>query len=108
MKSSFFIGGTNLLLTMWGVHAATALSTAHFGYGIGAIFVNLLVRPFLTEKTLSIGITNNQGIDSSIFIPYSITAGLCILTAVGHLVFYIRELRNQRQKLQIQQVIINR
>ena len=45
--------------------------------------------------------------NSNIVIPYSITAVLCILTAVGHAFFYVQKLRNQRQKLEVRQVIIN-
>ncbi|CAF0927362.1 unnamed protein product [Didymodactylos carnosus] len=41
------LGGNNLLLTMWGDHAAAPLNCVHLGYGFGAIFCNLLVRPFL-------------------------------------------------------------
>ncbi|CAF4204812.1 unnamed protein product, partial [Rotaria magnacalcarata] len=88
---------------MWGSNAAAPLNAAHLGYGIGAVFVNLLVRPFLTQKstlvnekdykqtnkTLSdVNLTPNS---SSLFIPYSITALLCFLLAIGHLFFYIKE-----------------
>jgi fucose permease len=104
---------------MWGVNAAAPLNSVHLGYGLGAVFTNLLVRPFITEKVLSIDGTNNEGINSTlsmgnltkvnpnIVIPYSITAILCFLIAVGHIFFYVSELRNRRQKLQVQQVIIN-
>ncbi|CAF1445585.1 unnamed protein product, partial [Rotaria sordida] len=37
------LGGNNLLLTMWGDNAGTSLNSAHFGYGVGAGFVNLLI-----------------------------------------------------------------
>jgi hypothetical protein len=32
---------------MWSASAAAPLNTAHLGYGIGAVFVNLFVRLFL-------------------------------------------------------------
>jgi fucose permease len=104
---------------MWGVNAAAPLNSVHLGYGIGAVFVNLLVRPFITQKVLLTNVTNNEGINSTlslinttkvnsnIIIPYSITAILCFLIAIGHIFFYIPELRNRRQTLQVQKVIIN-
>ncbi len=104
---------------MWGANAAAPLNTAHLGYGIGAVFVNLLVRPFISKNVLPINVANNTGINSTlsmidatkvnpnIIIPYSITAILCFLIAVGHIFFYVSELRNRRQKLQVQQVIKN-
>ncbi|CAF3483464.1 unnamed protein product [Rotaria socialis] len=110
------LGGTNILLTMWSSNAAAPLNTAHLGYGIGAVFVNLLVRPFLSQKstlinkkdykqaneTLSdVNLTTNN---SSLFIPYSITALLCFLLAIGHLFFYIKEQKNHREILQVQQI----
>ncbi|CAF4000005.1 unnamed protein product, partial [Rotaria sp. Silwood1] len=111
------LGGANILLTMWGMNAAAPLNTVHLGYGIGAVFVNLLVRPFLTQKVLSNTVTDSERINSTlssvnatktnsnIVIPYTITAVLCVLIAAGHIFFYIRELRSQRQKLPVQQII---
>ena len=104
---------------MWGDNAAAPLNSVHFGYGAGAVFVNLLVRPFITQKVLSIHVTYNEGINSTlslinptkvnsnIIIPFSITAILCFLIAVRHIFFYVVELRYRRQKLQVRQVIIN-
>ncbi|CAF4378853.1 unnamed protein product [Rotaria sp. Silwood2] len=120
VKSEYiFLGANNLLLRMWGDNAAAPLNSVHLECGLGAVFVNLLVRPFITQKVLSINVTNHEGVYStssilnatkvnpSIVIPYSITEILCFLTAVGHIFFYIPELRKRRQKLQVQQVIIN-
>ena len=45
---------------MWGANAAAPLNTAHLGYGIGAVLVNLLVRPFLTQKVGSASVTDNE------------------------------------------------
>jgi fucose permease len=118
-QGSTDLGGTNLIFTMWGVNAAAPLNTAHLGYGIGAVFVNLLVRPFLTGQTniTSITVTVDSVVNSSstsdnvikansnIFVPYSITAALCILIAVGHIFFYIRALKSQREKLEVRQVM---
>ncbi|CAF3238275.1 unnamed protein product [Rotaria sp. Silwood2] len=110
------LGGNNLLLRMWDINAAAPLNLVHFGYPIGAVFVNLLVRPFITQKVLLTNVTNNEVINSTlslinatkvnsnIVIPYSITAILCFLIAIGHIFFYVPQLRNQRQKLQVQQV----
>jgi fucose permease len=101
---------------MWGANAAAPLNTAHLGYGIGAVFVNLLVRPFLTKKVLSVNVPVNQVVSSTlssvdaikatsnIIIPYTITAALCVLIAAGHTFFYIQELRSQKEKLEIQRV----
>ncbi|CAF3907492.1 unnamed protein product [Rotaria sp. Silwood1] len=112
------LGGTNILLTMWGANAAAPLNSAHLGYGIGAVIVNLLVRPFLSQTSSSSSnnlINNNEEINStlssvdsrltksSIVIPYSITALLCLLTAGGHLFFYIKEQKSQRERLEIEQ-----
>ncbi|CAF2658407.1 unnamed protein product [Rotaria sp. Silwood2] len=110
------LGGTNILLTMWGKNAAAPLNTAHLGYGVGAIIVNLLVRPFLSQSSLSINSKNNTEVNStlssvnstltnsSIIAPYSITAVLCLLLAIGHIYFYIEEQKNQKRRLEIQQV----
>ncbi|CAF1109652.1 unnamed protein product [Rotaria sordida] len=115
-KSFTDLGGNNLLLTMWGDNAAAPLNSVHFGYGTGAVFVNLLVRPFITQKVLSIHVTNNEEINSTlslinptkvnsnIIIPYSITAILCFLIAIGHIFFYVSEIRNRKQKLQVRQI----
>jgi fucose permease len=101
---------------MWGVNAAAPLNTAHLGYGIGAVLVNLLVRPFLTKNIPSINAADNQVVNSTltsintikensnIFIPYTIVAVLCALIAGGHIFFYLRELKSQRQKLEVRQV----
>jgi len=86
---------------MWGGNAAAPLNSVHLGYGLGAVFVNLLVRPFISKNVSPVDGTNNQ----TIIIPYSITAILCFLIAVGHIFFYIAELRNRRQNLQTQQTI---
>ncbi|CAF4227956.1 unnamed protein product [Rotaria sp. Silwood2] len=107
------LGGNNLLLRMWGVNAAAPLNSVHLGYGLGAVFINLLVRPFITQEVLSLNVTTNEGINStpsmvnatkvnpSIIVPYSITAILCFLIAVGHIFFYVSEVRNRKQKLQV-------
>ncbi|CAF1425116.1 unnamed protein product [Adineta ricciae] len=104
------LGGTNILLTIWGVHATAPLNTAHLGYGIGAVFVNLLVRPFLSREKPTFVVATNETLDSTvpfdsksnIVIPYVITGVLCIIIACGHTFFYIWELKNQREKLIVQ------
>jgi membrane-anchored protein YejM (alkaline phosphatase superfamily) len=82
---------------MWGIHAAAPLNAVHLGYGIGAILINLLVRPYITKQSVSI---DNQ----NIIVPYSVTAILCLIISVGHLTFYISKLRNRRQRLQVREV----
>ena len=67
------LSGTNVLLTMWTDHAAAPLSCAHLGYGIGAVFVNVL----------------------------------CLVVALGHLLFYIRTLKNRRDPSELRQVKFN-
>lgn len=107
------LGGTNLLLTMWGANAAAPLNTAHLGYGIGAVLVNLLVRPFLTKKhsvdqsLVNTTLTSADGKEenSNIVIPYSITAILCGLLAAAHIFFYIKALKSERERLEVRQVI---
>ncbi|UJR16772.1 hypothetical protein I4U23_003672 [Adineta vaga] len=84
--------GTNVLLAMWGTNAAAPLNIVQLGYGIGAIFVNLLIRPFVNSTR------------TNIVIPYSITASLCILMAIGFVFFYIQALKNSKEKLVVQQV----
>ena len=118
-QGSTDLGGTNLLLTMWGVNAAAPLNTAHLGYGIGAVFVNILVRPFLTKKINSINSADQSIVNttltsayvkeenSNIIIPYSITAVLCALIAAVHVFFYIRALKSERERLEVRQVIVN-
>lgn len=88
------IGGNNVLLTMWNVNVAAPLSVAHVGYGVGAMSINLLVRPFLTTE-----------IKANIFIPYSITTVLCVLIAVGHIFFYYRTLKTRQQTSVVQQEV---
>jgi fucose permease len=94
---------------MWGDHAAAPMNLVRLGFGLGAIFVNLLVRPFLTKNISPIALPSNTVTETkaNIFIPYSITAGLCVLIAVGHLFFYIRALKSERDKIEVRQVIRN-
>lgn len=97
-----------MLLKMWGVHAAAPLSSAHLGYGIGAVFVNLIVRPFLTQSSLPTNTTQSENSSdqarSNIAIPYGIVSVMCFLVAIGHLFFYVRKRRNFKETLPIEQV----
>jgi hypothetical protein len=95
-------GGTNLILTMWGDHSSAAMNTVHLGFGFGAVFANLLVAPFLGKnKIASSNLTSTSTVESrvssDIIIPYAITASLCFLIAVGHLLFAIRECQEARR-----------
>ena len=42
------------MLSMWGDHVAAPLNVVHLGYGFGAVFANLLVKPFLVEDKSNI------------------------------------------------------
>jgi fucose permease len=114
-----YLGGTTLLLRMWGENAAAPLNAAQFGYGIGAVVINLIVRPFLTQNPSLVNPINLEEANgtlssvaatkanSNIVVPYTITAALCVLVAAGHIFFYIREQRNQRKRLPVREVMIN-
>ena len=103
---------------MWGANAAAPLNATHFGYGLGAVLVNLLVRPFITRTIFSADVINNEAVNSTfslfsttkvnrnLITPYSITAILCFIIAVGHVFFYVPELKKQRLKSQAPQVIL--
>jgi hypothetical protein len=44
---------------------------------------------------------------ANIFIPYTITAVLCVLIAVGHIFFYIRALKTRKEKVDVKEVLRN-
>lgn len=99
------LGGTNVLLTLWGEHVAAPLNTVRLGYGIGAILVNLFVRPFLSQSIPSVNTIDTQASnDSNIFIPYFITSGLCVLIAIGYIFFYVRQLKDLQKKKKLEEV----
>jgi hypothetical protein len=103
---------------MWGVNAAAPFSIVYLGYGFGAIFANLLVRPFLGSENppLTYNITGSPYLyssfpssiavpsNSNIKIPYSVTAVLCFLVGVQHLILFMCAEKNRRDKLKIQEV----
>ncbi|CAF1334932.1 unnamed protein product [Rotaria sordida] len=98
------LGGTSLMLTMWGDNVAAPLNIVHLGYGFGAVFANLLVLPFLGEDITNNLPSNSSKVfiekdESNILVPYSITAFLCLIIAIGHLIFSIREHRIRREAL---------
>jgi len=83
------------------------LNIVQLGYSLGAIFVNLIVRPFLGKKINSINPNDDEGIDlynngttteSDIVVPYSITAGFCALMAIVYVYYYIHELKKSKTK----------
>ncbi len=106
------------MVNMWGVNAAAPFSMVYLGYGVGAIFANLLVRPFLGNENppLKYNITTSPYLyssfpssiavpsNSNIKIPYSVTAVLCFLVGVEHLIFFICAKKNRWDKLEIQEV----
>ncbi|CAM4754267.1 unnamed protein product [Rotaria magnacalcarata] len=104
------LGGTNLMLTMWGNNVAAPLNVVHLGYGFGAVFANLFVQPFLVEDTKFDSLLNNNSTNlikeekSNILVPYSITSILCLIIAIGHLLFSIREHRIRRDALKHHQI----
>lgn len=81
LSLSLCVGGTHLILSMWNEKSSVPLNIVHFGYGIGAILINLIVRPFLI---------------GNIVFPYAITGVLCILVSFGHLVLFVRSLKSQK------------
>jgi fucose permease len=100
---------------MWDTRVAAPLNIVHLGYGFGAIFANLLVRPFLSNENLYVNVTVSSQFNSTLSTsiskplnldirgPYLITAGLCFLTGVGHLIFFIQEQKKKQNKAVIQQ-----
>ncbi|CAF3192999.1 unnamed protein product [Rotaria sp. Silwood2] len=99
------LGGTSLMLTMWGDNVAAPLNVVHLGYGFGAVFANLFVQRFVGEDIKNDKLLNNSTIiieekgESNILVPYSITSFLCLLISIGHLIFSIREHRIRREAL---------
>lgn len=101
---------------MWKSNAAAPLNMVHFGYGFGAIFANLIVRPFLRNRNPSINATASSTINSTLSTsvsepldadirpPYLIAAGLCLIIGVGHVMFFIRERNNNQKKIEKPQV----
>ncbi|CAF1426946.1 unnamed protein product [Adineta steineri] len=99
------IGGTNILITMWKTRVATPLNIVHLGYGFGAIFANLLVRPFLNNEQ-----ENSQLFNKTIRIPYIITGLLCFVISIGHFICFIQKsLRGEIQKdVQIDDTVVEK
>ncbi|CAF0767607.1 unnamed protein product [Adineta steineri] len=97
------LGGTSLMLAMWGDNAAAPLNAVHLGYGFGAVFANVIVKPFLREDITTPVLEDSTRLTisetSNIQTPYSISAGLCLLICIGHCIFAIREQRIQREAL---------
>ncbi len=86
------------------------------GYGFGAIFANLLVRPFINNEdshvngskscqynsTSSISICSS--LNSNIQVPYLISGSLCFLIGIGHLIFFMQNKINKSNQAEIEQV----
>ncbi|CAF0728307.1 unnamed protein product [Adineta steineri] len=110
------MGGTSLIFKIWGSRAGTPLSMTHFGYGCGAIFINLFVRPFLSNKNVHSNLNISKQfnstlsrsvsipIDADIRIPYLTIGVLCFIICIGHFIFFIQEQKDKRNKTEIQQV----
>jgi fucose permease len=101
---------------MWDTRVAAPLNIVHLGYGFGAIFANLLVRPFLhndhryanatissqSNSTFSTSIP--VPLNTNIRVPYLITGSLCFLIGIGHLIFFIQDQVKKSNKAETQQV----
>lgn len=92
------------MLIMWGDKVSAPLNIVHLGFGIGAMFSNLLVKPFLGEKQIIETSLNNQTrfIENkltNIRIPYSITSFLCLIISIIHVILSIREYRNRNESV---------
>jgi hypothetical protein len=92
------------------------LNIVQLGYSLGAIFVNLIVRPFLGKTSNSINPNDDRGFElpnngttteSDILVPYSITAGFCALMSIVFVYCYIHELKSRKQIYVVEQVMIN-
>jgi fucose permease len=100
---------------MWDTRVAAPFNMLHFGYGFGAILANLIVRPFLGNKSSYVNATASSELnatlstsistllDADIRGPYLIAAGLCILIGSGHLAFFIKEKKTKRHKVKKEQ-----
>ena len=98
------LGGTSLMLRMWKDDVAAPLNMVHLGYGFGAVFANLLVKPFLGEGQTIRELENKEATfieneTRNIGIPYSVVSFLCLIISIGHLIFSIREHRNRRESI---------
>lgn len=105
-----FIAGTNAILKMWKSRAAAPLNMIHLGYSSGAILANLLVRPFMSKTNTyrNTNITSQYNFTYStsvsvpaywdIRVPYLISAALCFIVSIGHLIFFIREQNKAEQQ----------
>jgi hypothetical protein len=103
---------------MWDNRAAAPLNLIYLGYAFGAIFANLLVRPFLNNKnphmntTISLPLNSTLStsisapLNSDIRVPYLITAALCSVIGIGHFIFLLREKNNKKVKIEEKKVII--
>lgn len=92
------------MLIMWGNKVAAPLNIVHLGFGFGAMFSNLLVKPFLGERQIIQLSPNNQTrfIENkpiNIRIPYLITGFACLIISICHLILLIREYRNRNEPL---------
>ena len=72
------------MLSMWGDQVAAPLNVVHLGFGFGAMFSNLLVKPFLGESRLIERSSNNQtrmikNEVTNIQVPYMVIAFLCFI-----------------------------
>ena len=90
------------MLIMWGDKVAAPLNIVHLGFGFGAMFSNLLVKPFLGEKQIIEITSNNQtrfieNKPTNIQIPYLITSFLCLIISIIHVILSIREYRNRNE-----------
>lgn len=108
-----WIEGTDILFKLWGTRVAAPLNSVHFGYGVGAIIANLIVRPFFNHEnpngyineSIELNSTFSRSvsipIDTDIRIPYLIAASSCILVAFMNLGFFIWTIVNEKKKQKV-------
>lgn len=125
--SLLFTGGNAGLVVTWGREGDAFFSALHFSFAFGGILSPLAAAPYVmsldavdktvptimspvsnfTNSTLNttkfINITNlteesQPDITSFIYIPYTMTAGLCVLTSLPFLVFCCMSLQSKLEK----------
>ena len=110
-------GTDTMVLAMWGKDAASPVHALHFGFGMGAVLAPQLARPFIAERNFDdqkavTGSSNSSitptgtpfevssypeqkptklpGIESTIEIPYAISAVYSFIFCLLFLGFYIK------------------
>ena len=95
----YFIGGNTMVMDLWQDQATGPMHSLHFGFGIGAILVPQLSRPFLSKGdpceniTISGACSNvtpgEEYRESRIDVLYFIVGAIILVVAVAVFIFYI-------------------